>query len=249
MFDEFGQLLVASVLIFADDPRHLEPGDLLHQKHVQQTVGGVRFRHGIEAAAVIAAVAYAHEGHVSLDPLVAQLHHIMLRDPLDHVHHRAGGVGPEAMEQREPLVAGYVRADPGVQTHGADVQGDVAVTVDQVEHRFLRVQKTFQIEEGIGLAEELGEIVAASAGEHGDGGVVTACRTLHHFVERAVTAAGVEPQFLSGLRRFPGDPGALTGGGGDPDLVIKTLLPAQPVDHFAVFRGPVPTAGGGIDDE
>ena len=62
MFGDFGQFLVTSVLVLADDGRHLKPGDLFDYQHIQHPVRRVGFRHRIEAAAVVAPVADAHEG-------------------------------------------------------------------------------------------------------------------------------------------------------------------------------------------
>ena len=75
------------------------------------------------------------------------------------------------------------------------------------------------------------------------------CRTGHHLVQRAVSAAGIEPQFFTGFRCFPGNPDSLTGGGGNTDLIIHLSGTADFVDDLAVFLRPVPASRSGVDNK
>ena len=56
MADEVRIVGIVSLLVFADDARNLEQVDLLHDQHVEKAVVRLCIRHGVEAAAVPAAV-------------------------------------------------------------------------------------------------------------------------------------------------------------------------------------------------
>ena len=96
---EFRQLPVAAVFIFSDDAGNLKERHLFHQQHVQQPVRRIGIRHGIEAAAVVASVAHAHEGLLGVYALPGHLHNIVLRDALEKVDERGQGVGVEPVEK------------------------------------------------------------------------------------------------------------------------------------------------------
>lgn len=244
---EIAQLLVPAALVLADDEGNLKPGDLFHQQHVELAVCRVCLGYGIEAAAVEPSVAHAHEGHVAVHGLAVDIHRVVLADAPHHVDHRGGGIGGEAVEEGKPFILGHIRADPGVQTHGADVQAQIAVAADHVKPGFLRVHQPLQIEEGFRLAEYFHKVIAAAAAVYGDSGVVESGCAGGHLVEGAVTAAGVDAHFFAGFGGFPGDPAALPRGLGYLNAVVKALT--DPINFRGVFSGVIPAAGSGIDDE
>ena len=127
---QVGKLLVAAIFVLADEGRNLQSADFFHQKHVQKSVLGVRLRHGVEAAAVEPTVAGTDEGQLGVENLPVHFHHVVLGDALDDVHHRRSGVGPESLQKGQALIARHVGAHPGVQTHGANIQGIVLVAPD-----------------------------------------------------------------------------------------------------------------------
>ena len=197
-----GQLLVAAVFVLADETGDFQPAHLLHQQYVQLAVGGVGFGDGVEAAAVEPAVAHTDKGLLAVDGFAVDLHHIMLANALYHIHHRGGSVGTEAVQQRQPFIAGNVRADPGIQTHGADVQGEVIVALDQIESDLVRIHQPIQVEEGLGFVKHLGKVVAAAAGEHGNGGVIVACHTADHLVQGKTIVLNLETANRDVARRL-----------------------------------------------
>ena len=141
-------------------------------------------------------------------------------DALDHIGHGGHRIGPEAAEQRDALVVGYIVTDPGIQTHGADVQTQTVIAADQVKFRFLRIQQPLQIPERLRLGEHSGKIVAAATSEGGDGHIAVACRAVDDLVQGAVAAAGVDTVFLSGLGCLSGNLAAAARGTGYLDAVI-----------------------------
>ena len=68
------KLFVLAVFVFADDAGHLEQIHLLHQQHIQLSVGGIGLRHGIEAAAVKSAVADADHSLFFVNGLAVYLY-------------------------------------------------------------------------------------------------------------------------------------------------------------------------------
>ena len=116
-----GKLFIPSCLVLAHYPRHLQPGNLLYHQHIHQSVRGVCIGHRIEAAAVKSAIAGADHCLVAVNDLAVHLDHIVLRNTLDHIDHRGCGVCPEAVKQRQALIPGDIRSDPGVQAYGANV--------------------------------------------------------------------------------------------------------------------------------
>ena len=249
MGSEVRQLLIAAALILADGAGDLQTAQFFHQKHIQLAVGWIGLGDGIETAAVVAAVADAHKGLLAVNGLAIQLHHIMLADALDHIDHRGGGVGPEAVEQGQALIIGHIRADSGIQAHGADVQGEVIVAFNEVKGGLVRIHQPVQVEKCLGIVKELDEIVAAAAGEHRHRRIGKSRHAADHLVQRSVAAAGIDAKFLSGFAGLPGDPGALTGSGGDTNFIVQLSCPADLVDNLAVFLGTVTAAGSRVDDE
>ena len=245
--DVLRQLLVAAGFVFADEPRNLGPGDLFYQQHVQQTVSGVRLRHGIEATTVVAAVADADHGHLLVPGLAAEGDTQRLTDAADHIHHRRGRIGPEALQQRQPLVVGNIRADAGIQTNGADVQGQRIVAANHVERGFFRIQQPGQMTKGPGLGEKPDEIVPAAAGPDGHGCIAVPCRTGGNFVQGSVAAAGVDSVFLPGAGGCIGKPPAISGPLGNLHPVVK--IATQLHDLPGAFQSPVPASRRRVDDE
>ena len=141
MPDKLGKLLPAAVFVLADDAGNLKKAHLLYQKHLQKAVRGVGLRHGMEAAAVILSVAHAHEGLLTVDSLSPHFHHIVGGNAPEEVDDRGGGVGVEALQKGQTLIPGHIRADPGIQSNGADVQSQIVIAANQVKDRFLRVQQ------------------------------------------------------------------------------------------------------------
>ena len=247
MPDKLGKLLPAAVFVLADDAGNLEKAHLLYQKHLQKPVRGVGLRHGMEAAAVILSVAYAHEGLLTVDSLSAHFHHIVGGNAPEEIDDRGGGVGVEALQKGQTLIPGHIRADPGIQSYGTDVQSQILIAANQVKGRLLRVQEPGKIGKSGAFRENPHEIVAASSGKGGDRRIGKARRAGGHFVQGAVAAAGVKPQGFPGFRRRPGNLAALTRRLGDPDFVVQPG--AVGFNLSAIPVGPVVAACRGIDDE
>ena len=173
----------------------------------------------------------------------------MLTDPPEHIDKRRHRIGPEPLQQGDALVVGHVCADPGIQAHGADVQAEITVAVNQVKLRFLAVQQPLQIPEGGSFTEDLHKIIAAASGVVGHRHVGEACRAADDLIEGAVTAAGVDPQFFSGLRRFCCDTSARSRCLGHLDAVGKPPFAAHFFNGCGIFLCPVPASRSRIDDE
>ena len=242
-----GQLFVAARLVFADETRDLESGHLFHGQDLQDPIGGIRLRDGAEAAAVKPAIADTDHGHIPVQNLSVDFQPQVLGNPPDHVDHRRSAVGPEPLQQREPLVAGHIRADTGIQAHGADVQAQVIVAADQVQLHFFQIQEPPQIPEGLWLGEEPDKVIAAAPCQNGDSGICIACRPGSHLVQGAVSPAGVDAVVLPALRRLPGQPEAIPRPLRDLHPIVKALAAFQDLAGHGL--GPVIASRRRIDEE
>ena len=222
---------------------------MAHQHHIQLAVGGVSLRDRVEAAAVKPAVAHAHKGKPVIQRLAVNLHHIMLRDPLDHIDHRGGGVCPEALQIGKPLVVGNTGADPGIQTHRADIHCQGVVAADHIKGGFLCVQQPFQVKKGLGVAEHPHKIIAAAKGEHRHRRIGESGRAGGHLVEGAVSAAGVDPIFFAGFGGLAGQLPAVSGVSGNLNAEIQPPDITGLADHGGIFPGAVPAARRRVDDK
>ena len=124
------------------------------------------------------------------------------------------------MQQGQALIIGHICADTGIQTHGADIQRNIAVAIDQVEGIFLGIQQPLQIKKCLGIVKQLHKVIAAAAGKHGDGHIVKARCALHHFVQGAIAATGINAVLLAAFSSGTGDFPASAGGIGNPDLIV-----------------------------
>ena len=66
--------------------------------------------------------------------------------------------------------------------------------------------------------------------------ILEACHPAHDLVERAVAAAGIEPDFLPGFRRASGQSPAVAGGLRDADLIIEPTCAADALDVLRKAR-------------
>ena len=173
----------------------------------------------------------------------------MLRNAFGNIHHRRSRIRLKPMEERQPLIPPHIRADPGIQTHGTDIQGDPVIDPNQIEGGFLTVQEPFQIKKCFGIVKDFHKVIAATAGKHGDGYIVKPRCAVYHFVQGAVAAAGIDPVFTAGFRRSPGQTAAVAGCPGDLDFVGQAPLLAGSSDFLPVAFYPVFAAGCRVDDE
>ena len=72
--DVSGKLLVSAVFVFAYEPCEGNARDLPDNEEIELAVVGLRVRYGVEASAVVAAVAGADEAKLALKYGVAQLY-------------------------------------------------------------------------------------------------------------------------------------------------------------------------------
>ena len=155
---------------------------------------------------------------------------------------------PTTMTMDFDLITSVVNIDIP-KTDGANIQTDIIIAAHEIEFHFPAIQQPFQILKGIGIRKDLHKIIAAATPVAGDGYIGEACRTGHHFVERAVAAASVDAVFLTAFGGFSCDPVALTGGAGHFDAIVQAAHAANFFNVFAVLLGAVPAAGGGVDDK
>ena len=105
------------------------------------------------------------------------------------------------------------------------------------------------VEKGLGIVKDLDEIIAAAASEYGDGHIGVTRRAYSHLVEGAVTAAGVDAVFLTGLGGLQSQPGAVAGALGQGNAVIQIPGMAGGVDLGLITLELIPAARRRIDDE
>ncbi len=224
-------------------------GQVPDKQRIQHSVVGHGLGHRAEAPAVVPAVADAQDGG---GPNIVDGPHADLHGPgkpLAQGTQQGEDVGHAAPHQGQPLVAVDLGGHPGINAGADHVQPQQPVALHQIKGGLGAILEGGQIAEPLPgpLAENTQEVVSCANGHMGDGGVGTARRPVHHLVEGAVPAAGVEPDRLPGLSgpagKLPGVPGLpgiaeliLTAGKDPLDLGL------QPLDAFA-------PAGGGIDDK
>ena len=167
--------------------------------------------------------------------------------PEEHLLRQREQVGPPAGDAPQPLVPVHTGGDAGVHPGAHHVQPQLPVAVHQVKGRLRTGGQGLQIGEALPVpgAEQLEEVVARPLGHVGHRQEIVARRPVHHLVEGAVPAAGVEPggytrrggplRDFSGLPRLPGI----------EDLVGN----AQPGELFLQPPGGLPLPGGGVDDK
>ena len=158
-------------------------------------------------------------------------------------------VCPGPVDQRQALVLRNLRADAGVQAHGADAQAVPVPDLDQIQRRFAGVQQVFQLPEGIRIGEILDEIVSGAAGIVGQRHVRRAGRAADGFVEGPVAAAGIDAGLLPALGGLAGECGDVSGLFGDPDPVIQTPGGAKRIDLRGESRRAVAFPGGRVDQK
>ena len=249
MREDLRYFRIASGLVFADDLRHLEARDLLHQQDLQLAVVGACLRDRHVAAAVVAPVADADQRKAPVHGPAVELYDVVPVDPLHKVYHRGQIVGALAADQRQVLVALDRGADPRVDADGTDGQAVILAHLDQIQQTFLRVQQTLHIGKGLGVREVFDEIVAGAAGIVRHGQVLRAGRAADHLVEGAVAAAGVDADLLAGGRRLAGDGAAVAGLFRDPDGVVQPVGLAERTDRGAELYGLIVLPRRWIDDE
>ena len=141
----------------------------------------------------------------------------------------------------------HVRADAGIQSHGADVHRQVIVAGNQVEAHFFRLQQPGKVGKGGGFTENLHKIVAAAPTPGRHRRVGEACRPGDHLAQRSVAAAGINAQVFPGLGCLPGKAAALAGSLRHGDFIVETVT--QPPDFRGILRRSVPASRRRVDDE
>ena len=143
----------------------------------------------------------------------------------------------------------YIGTDARVDADRADVCAVAAAAVDQIYGVEGPVDQSVKVlEERAFLAEHAAEVVAGAGGEGGDRHILQQRRAVDALVEGAVSAAGVDAQFLPS--------GGLTAdllrrvhrGFGHVDLCLAAV-PKRPGDLRTNAFGLVAASGDGIDDK
>ena len=213
-------ILIAALLIIANDRSDLQQIDLFDHQHIQNPIVRLRVRNRIEAAAVPPAVADADHGLPAREHLAAvQCDGVIRRQPVQHVRENGQDVRALPAHERQALEAGDIRADPRVKPDGKNVQRIRIVAADEIKARLLRVQQTLNGGEGGGIVKNFDCVVAGAAGKMRHGSVAIAHDTVYNFVERSVAAAGVQAHFFAGLRRLPRQRPAFAGRVGDKQFI------------------------------
>ena len=141
-------------------------------------------------------------------------------------------------------------ADARVDAHGADIDAEATVTVDQIDRLLRAVQAGLQIAEQVFFrAEHAAKIVAGADGEGADCHIFPLRRTADAFVEGAVTAAGVNPQGLTALRLFADFAGGVHRRRRHIDFKAVRTAAKGALDHGANLVAFVAAAGDGVDNE
>ena len=144
----------------------------------------------------------------------------------------------------------YVVGHLGVEAGAGHGQGQTAVAVDGVQGEAGAVPQVLRLlEEGSRVPEVAQEVVARAHGDAGHGGAAPSGDAVGHLVDRAVAAAGVDPQRLSPLRQRPRGLHGVTGALGEDALHIQAVADGQGLGHVHHTGGAVLFPGGGIDDK
>ena len=213
-------ILIAALLIIANDRSDLQQIDLFDHQHIQNPIVRLRVRNRIEAAAVPPAVADADHGLPAREHLAAvQRNGVIRRQAVQHIGENGQDVRALPAHERQALEAGDIRADPRVKADGQHVQRIRIVAADEIKARLLRVQQTLDGGESGGIVKNFDCVVAGAAGKMRHGSVVIADDAVYNFVERSVAAAGVQPHFFAGLRRLPRQRPAFAGRVGDKQFI------------------------------
>ena len=162
--DQVRVLGILPLLILADDGGYLKNIDWLDDQNVQQPIIRLRIGNRVEAATVPAAVADADHGLISGNALIIHFQNIRAGNPLKQVDYGGDHIGTPAGDQRQPSVTTDLRADTGVQAHGADVSGvaglSIGLAANQVQMGLLTVQKPLQVGECLRMVKHFDKVIA-----------------------------------------------------------------------------------------
>ena len=152
---------------------------------------------------------------------------------MHHIGTDGEDIRPLSRHERQALEARDIGTDPRVKADGQDVDGIGVVAADQIEARLVRLQQPFELEKRLRLGEDLDGIVSGAAREMRDGRVREADYAVDNFVERPVSAAGVQPYLFAAFRRFSCNVAAVAGLLLDADLIGKPARTAGLLDLLA----------------
>ena len=165
------EIRIVGILAFgvgADDLEEGEAGDTLDDQKVKHAVVRARLRHGVEAAAVKAAVAAADQALLSIIELTVADDSQVVLNPLDKVDGETGDVAGGPADDGDGAVFMYVRADAGIDADRADIDAGTAIAVNDIQFFYLAVQQCAEIAEKVLLrAEGFDEVVAGAGGGNG----------------------------------------------------------------------------------
>ena len=145
-------------------------------------------------------------------------------NPFEGVYRGRDHVTAGAADQRKAGVLVNIGTDSGVNAHGTDVCTVAAVTGDQINFLYLTGEHRIQVPEKIRVrAKHAAEIISRTGGKGTDCDIRMPRRTTDTFIEGAVSAAGVDAEFLIG------------GFGFSNNLFCGVLWPTCDIDLEAVL--------------
>lgn len=171
-------------------------------------------RHRTGPAAVVAAVAHGHQREVPFFLRTVQTDVPVLPDaPEQEIRCHGGKVAAPAPEQRQMGEAADAVGYPGVNAVAGDGEAQPAAAVDEIQGEGGAVPEIFRVLEPDGVGAEIAQqVVAGAGGDAGHGRVGKPGDAAGCLMGRAVSAADIQPQRLSGLRQTAAAASALAGG-------------------------------------